>query len=665
MAEVQMQPPTSALHADEQVKPGFTASALETEPVELETLLEKTPITHATVFQNRAEVTRHIPLDFAEPNRKYMVHLRGLSSFIADEASVRVTGHGDFTILSMSIFSSKGQKALTEEQQRKANQANLDLQAPEPKHVLSDEELKARQEEITRLRLHESELRDKLRILDDSTTLVGTYSASVLSGKATTTDAASLMELLKPDSALHIVDQCLEKRRQLLQQKMDIKRELGICSKSLAELIALHDAQENAYQEACEAWRQKQEAAHTTLADINGRPAVDRKDATIMLDVYAVDRSSGSLSLTYVVSNAMWTPTYDLRANLTTGEIQLQYHGQVSQSTDEVWKDVHLTLSTAQPAIGGHPPKLKPIYYGERRTREPSAASQLAELSLHVAESSRSSASSRKSRAAAPSSATSVPPPASVATATVSSSSTGLATTFKIEGRTTIPNTRKTQRVTLATIQLQSRMRYFCVPRLTQAAYLQAYCTNLSLFPLLPSKTVNVFVNSNLVTTTQIGLVVPGESFSAFLGIDSGVRVTYSPAPQMDGVVRGMFYGSTKKQSLKTTCIVENLTPASAVVVVVDSVPQSQHQNIKVRLIHPASDSISTPDDIQSEDTLCGGGLTSGVDSKLKDHPAIIRNKYTNNLIWTCLLDQHQKQELVLEYDIEYPHTMAIDTYTA
>ena len=81
--------------------------------------------------------------------------------------------------------------------------------------------------------------------------------------------------------------------------------------------------------------------------------------------IVAIEPSSGGnfeLEVSYVVMRARWTPLYDLRANLTNNQINLNYLAEVNQNTGEDWTGVALTLSTAKPGLGSLPPKLKPWY---------------------------------------------------------------------------------------------------------------------------------------------------------------------------------------------------------------------------------------------------------------------------------------------------------------
>ncbi len=71
---------------------------------------------------------------------------------------------------------------------------------------------------------------------------------------------------------------------------------------------------------------------------------------------------SAELDAQYIVNNAGWTALYDLRARDTKSPVELSYKANVYQHTGEDWKDVKLTLSTSNPALGGLKPELSTWY---------------------------------------------------------------------------------------------------------------------------------------------------------------------------------------------------------------------------------------------------------------------------------------------------------------
>ncbi|PKP11091.1 MAG: hypothetical protein CVU09_04750 [Bacteroidetes bacterium HGW-Bacteroidetes-4] len=75
--------------------------------------------------------------------------------------------------------------------------------------------------------------------------------------------------------------------------------------------------------------------------------------------------------LTYLVGNAGWYPSYDIRAKNIGEPVQLAYKANVKQDTKTDWNNVSLKFSSANPNVSGVAPKLKP-YFLNYNTRPPS-----------------------------------------------------------------------------------------------------------------------------------------------------------------------------------------------------------------------------------------------------------------------------------------------------
>lgn len=64
--------------------------------------------------------------------------------------------------------------------------------------------------------------------------------------------------------------------------------------------------------------------------------------------------------LSYLVNNAGWFPSYDIRATNINEPIQLIYKASVRQNTMEDWKNVKIRFSSAMPNLSGVSPELNP-----------------------------------------------------------------------------------------------------------------------------------------------------------------------------------------------------------------------------------------------------------------------------------------------------------------
>lgn len=69
-------------------------------------------------------------------------------------------------------------------------------------------------------------------------------------------------------------------------------------------------------------------------------------------------RGAATVTLTYLVSNARWTPTWDLQLLPDSNTVLLSLAGLVSQDTGEDWLAASLSLSTAVPSHASEAPRL-------------------------------------------------------------------------------------------------------------------------------------------------------------------------------------------------------------------------------------------------------------------------------------------------------------------
>lgn len=77
--------------------------------------------------------------------------------------------------------------------------------------------------------------------------------------------------------------------------------------------------------------------------------------------ISAPERGAARLRLSYLVSNASWSPSYNVRANAARDEVSIEYNASIQQMSGEDWHDVDMTLSTATPSLVAAAPKLEPL----------------------------------------------------------------------------------------------------------------------------------------------------------------------------------------------------------------------------------------------------------------------------------------------------------------
>ena len=97
------------------------------------------------------------------------------------------------------------------------------------------------------------------------------------------------------------------------------------------------------------------------IAEISKGVAKTSSDIIVLVSAKAAVVNA-PFTLSYLVHNAAWYPTYDIRAQDVNSPITIAYKANVSQQCGEDWKDVKLTLSTGNPSVSGNKPELSPDY---------------------------------------------------------------------------------------------------------------------------------------------------------------------------------------------------------------------------------------------------------------------------------------------------------------
>ena len=110
---------------------------------------------------------------------------------------------------------------------------------------------------------------------------------------------------------------------------------------------------------------EKKNKLQTELNRLNGENGTQAKKVLVNVSVSQAGTLTAALS--YLMSNASWSPVYDLRLSEGEGKDMFTYSARVIQQTGEDWEDVKLILSTARPPEYKDIPSLEPVYLDVRK----------------------------------------------------------------------------------------------------------------------------------------------------------------------------------------------------------------------------------------------------------------------------------------------------------
>lgn len=108
----------------------------------------------------------------------------------------------------------------------------------------------------------------------------------------------------------------------------------------------------------------------------------------ILVKVDSEKDLNASFELSYIVSNASWFPSYDIRAKNVNEPIEIAYKANVRQDTKKDWKNVKLKFSSSEPNVSGVAPELR-TYFLNYNMQPPSYHKQISRVSGTVFGSNR------------------------------------------------------------------------------------------------------------------------------------------------------------------------------------------------------------------------------------------------------------------------------------
>ena len=332
---------------------------------------------------------------------------------------------------------------------------------------------------------------------------------------------------------------------------------------------------------------------------------VNQPAGEIELTLQAKAYSAVELNLTYIANNAGWSPVYDIRAKDVKSNIDLAYRANVYQSTGIDWKNVKLTLSTANPAEGGTKPELYAQYVN---IYEPVV------IQTKNARMMKGEAPQAMEMAAAPAAMADVSTTASFVNAVQST----LAVNFDISIPYNINSGGNAEMVDIQNHSLRSTFKYYTVPKFDKDAFLTAIITDWEKYNLLPG-TANVYFEGTFVGTTDIAGGEAKDSLLISMGRDKKIiskRETIEEFKSRKNV------GSNIRETFGYRITLRNTKNEPISIVMEDQVPISQDSRIEVEL----------------EDAI-------GADF----------NRETGKLTWKLTLQPLENKEILLKYNVKYP----------
>ncbi|WP_299044919.1 DUF4139 domain-containing protein [uncultured Tateyamaria sp.] len=282
--------------------------------------------------------------------------------------------------------------------------------------------------------------------------------------------------------------------------------------------------------------------------------------ATLSLNVTVPQAVSAELDLSYLTAGVSWAPVYEMDLTDDTA-LSIARSAVISQFTNEDWTDIQLTLSTVEPFAQSEPSTLWPQ---RRRIEDP--VQKKRELSRLQADSATG--------LVAPVMESPV-----IAEEVAAANFEGIGVTYTLPTPVTINARSEDLQIALDRLEMDATVSARAIPRFDDTAFRLAQITNTTAEILLPGRAL-LYVDGQLVGTTDVGALAPNAETELFFGRIDGLRLTRTVLDRNEGD-RGLITRSNQ-ESEDIRIDIENLTPRAWDVSVRDAVPFSEQEDLVI-----------------------------------------------------------------------------------
>ncbi len=365
------------------------------------------------------------------------------------------------------------------------------------------------------------------------------------------------------------------------------------------------------------------------LYQVNAKTSYSRGEITLLINTEIA--TTTEIDLKYIVSNAGWTPSYDIRAEDINKPINLKYKAFVYNNTDIDWNNINFKLSTADPTVSATQPTMSPWYlnynlaYDYQSNKNTSNMYQQKGLAdkkqeFYNFEQNAPQGLSQNAYFNGNENTLAEIPASDFENISVSE----LSAEFEIEKSYTFPSDNKPYIVDVIEHELPTIYKHYAVPKLEKDAYLLARITNWQDLNLIEG-TANIYFGGTFVGQSFIATRNVSDTLDISLGRDKKVLVTRTKLKDFSAV---KYIGSNRKETHAYQMVVKNNRKVPIDIEVLDQLPVSQDSQIEV-----------TADEISNAR----------------------KNDLTGELVWLYNIEPNQSKTINLTFNVKYPKDKPIN----
>lgn len=281
----------------------------------------------------------------------------------------------------------------------------------------------------------------------------------------------------------------------------------------------------------------------------------------IVVKTVASKVGHSEFQINYMVSQAGWTPMYDIFSKSLSQPIQLKMKAQIVQQTGYDWENVKLTLSTAQP---------------QQNQKMPDWSTEYVDFKQEIRYNRNESAQMRAPSLSMKSTAGSVQDQEDV----IELVETSTAQLYQISRSQNIASSNESKLVDISETEMPAIYKYESVPKKDLSIYLVAKVPQWESYNLLNGK-ANIFFEDTYVGQIYLDAKSVNDTLIVSLGKD---ELVFIDRKSINDYTSKKLIGSNKKEDKTIEITIKNNKKSSVDIVVNDQIPVSRQKEIEVTL---------------------------------------------------------------------------------
>lgn len=414
-------------------------------------------------------------------------------------------------------------------------------------------------------------------------------------------------------------------------------------------------------------YKKESDKLNNQLTSLNNKS--DLPSGTVLVTIESKQIKTSKISFNYLVDNAAWYPSYDIRFLGLDKPLNITYKANVRQNTGIDWNDVKLVLSTAKTNISAKIPSLTPFYL-QFYYPEIANALQGRVAGVQISQSSGAPGADSEIRIRGISSINGNSNPLYVvdgvpqndisalnpndiqnievlkdASASAIYGSRGangvvLVTTksgndkssvpltitskretsneYIVDASQTIISNNKTTTVSFRESNLKADFEYQSIPKLSENVFLIGKISDWYKAELIDGE-VNVYLENSYVGKSNINTEQFKDTLDISFGIDNNISIKREKLTEFS---ENQFIGANRKETVAYKLTLRNNKSYPISTLIYDQVPISTTKDIQVEILE-----------------ISGGKLDTD----------------TGKVEWEISLKSNENKELIIKYSVKYP----------